>query len=236
MLKIIMLFTFACLLIGTAGCSSDSAPNTSQNSTAKKTSAAPIITTIATIPPGDTEVNFPNANLQREIRVAISKKTGYILQSDILKLTQFDARAMKINDLTGLEHCTNLKYLMLRDNQISDISLLASLTKLESLYLIGNKISDINVLASLTNLKKLDISNNQITDISPLTSLINLQQLAMSDNQIADISPLMVNYGLIQRVTVDIRNNPLNTDSLNRYIPQLQKRKITILFTPPPTP
>jgi Leucine-rich repeat (LRR) protein len=162
---------------------------------------------------GDPVVIFPDPNLEAAIREAIDKPIGDIYQSELEDLTEFSAEQGGIVNITGLEHCTNLRSLDLSlnhiisdisplagltslielnlwHNQISDISPLASLTSLIELNLGSNEIGDISPLASLTNLTLLDLGYNQIGDISPLANLTSLTSLSLSDNQISDISPL----------------------------------------------
>jgi len=111
-------------------------------------------------------------------------------------------------DLTGLEYLINVTWLALQNNQVSDIS----------------------VLASLTSLKELELGSNQIRDISPLTGLANLTWLDLSYNQISDSSPLVDNTGLGEGDEVDLQNNPLSSDSINIYIPQLQARGVDVNY------
>ena len=162
---------------------------------------------------GNPVVIFPDPNLEAAIRKAIDKPIGDIYQSELEDLTEFSAEKGDIVNITGLEHCTNLRSLDLSlnhiisdisplagltslielnlwHNQISDISPLASLTSLIELTLGSNEIGDISLLASLTNLTLLDLGYNQIGDISPLANLTSLTSLSLSDNQISDISPL----------------------------------------------
>jgi Leucine-rich repeat (LRR) protein len=158
-------------------------------------------------------VDFPDPNLESAIRRAIGKPTGCIYRSDLVGLTNFNAAARNIADLTGLEYCTNLTFLLLSgnaiidtsplanltnltfltlyENGIIDIYPLASLTHLSSLYLWSNRISDISALANLTSLTRLDLGFNQISDISPLANLTNLTELDLGWNHISDISPLV---------------------------------------------
>jgi Leucine-rich repeat (LRR) protein len=162
---------------------------------------------------GNPVVIFPDPNLETAIRKAIDKPIGDIYQSELEDLTEFSAEKGDIVNITGLEHCTNLRSLDLSfnhiisdisplagltslielnlwHNQISDISPLASLTSLIELNLGSNEIGDISLLASLTNLTLLDLGYNRIGDILPLANLTSLTSLSLSDNQISDISPL----------------------------------------------
>jgi len=140
---------------------------------------------------GNPVVIFPDPNLETAIREAIDKPVGDIYQSELEDLTEFSAEQGGIVNITGLEHCTNLRSLDLSLNHIiSDISPLAGLTSLIELNLWHNQISDISPLASLTSLIELNLGSNQISDISPLASLTNLTLLDLGYNQIGDISPL----------------------------------------------
>ena len=198
------------------------------------------------------EVNIPDPNLETAIREAIDKPTGPIYASDLAVLTLLDANSRNIADLTGLEYCTSLAYLYLVDNQITSISPLANLTSLTELLLGENQISSISPLANLTNLRKLGLWKNPISNISPLTNLINLEWLLFGDNQISnisplanltkltrlelwtnqisDISPLVDNMGLGAGDYVHLKWNPLSSDSINTYIPQLQARGVTVVY------
>jgi internalin A len=202
--------------------------------------------------PAPSAVTFIDPNLEAVIREAIAIPGGLLYPSDLDELTYLDARVKNISDLTGLEFCTSLTELNLWINQISDISPLTNLTSLQKLYLWSNQIRDISPLADLTNLQQLylwinqirdisplanltnltllDLADNQISDISPLTNLTSLQKLALADNQISDISPLVQNEGLGTGDHIDLRSNPLSSDSINIYIPQLEARGITINY------
>ena len=197
-------------------------------------------------------VTFPDPNLEAAIREAIGKPTGPIYPSDLEGLTSFSARERNITNLTGLEHCTNLTsldlgynqignisplagltnllYLNLDGNQIGDISSLAGLMNLQGLLLVGNQVSDISSLASLTKLNGLQLADNHIGNISVLAQLTNLQALYLDGNQISDISPLVQNVGLSTGDHVFLSGNPLSSDSINIYIPELQTRGVTVYY------
>jgi hypothetical protein len=195
-------------------------------------------------------VNFPDPNLRAAVRAAIGKPDGPIYPADLEGLTFLDASERNIANLTGLEYCTDLRYLFLLNNQISGISPLAGLTGLERLFLGSNQISDISALlnlsnlielglwenqisniaplANLTNLTGLWLGGNQIANISPLANLTNLSVLYLWSNQISDIQPLVQNTGLGSGDYVDLRWNPLSSESINTYIPQLTARGVNV--------
>ena len=193
---------------------------------------------------------IPDANLEEAIREEIGKPTGDIYPSDLAGVIHIDASSRNISDLTGLEHCTSLRgltlkdnqisdisplanlaslrWLSLRDNQITDISSLTNLTSLTNLILNDNQISEISSLANLTSLTDLDLDGNQISDMSPTTNLTSLSYLELADNHISDILPLVENEGLGVEDKVYLANNPLSDDSINIYIPQLEARGVTV--------
>ena len=140
----------------------------------------------------DSKVTFPDPNLEAAIREAIGKPSGDIYESDLSTstFTTLHAESLGIEDLTGLQHCTSLRYLYLHSNQISDISALSGLAGLTDLYLHDNQIDDISALSGLTSPKVLDLQSNQITNIAPLAHLTTLTDLYLYGNQVTDISPL----------------------------------------------
>jgi len=99
---------------------------------------------------------------------------------------------------------------------------------LTSLYLGGNEISDISLLGNLTNLTRLSLGSNQISDVSPLANLINLTSLHLDDNEISDISPLVENQGLSEQDYIHLQGNPLSSDSVSIYVPELEARGVRV--------
>jgi len=148
--------------------------------------------------------------------------------ANLTSLTWLDLEWNQISDISPLANLTSLTSLSLGGNQISDVSPLANLTSLTWLDLEWNQISDISPLYNLTNLTWLRLAGNQISDISPLANLTSLTGLALRDNQISDISPLVQNEGLGTGDRVYLSGNPLNSDSINIYIPQLEARGVIV--------
>jgi Leucine-rich repeat (LRR) protein len=151
--------------------------------------------------------------------------------SPLANLTNLTYLSLAYNQIIGISplvNLTNLTELELGYNQISDISPLANLTDLTYLGVDSNQIGDISPLANLTNLTVLYLASNQISDISPLTNLTNLTYLDLDSNEIRDISPLVENEGLSEGDYLCLTKNPLSSDSVNVYIPQLQVRGVTV--------
>ena len=198
------------------------------------------------------EVSFPDPILREVIRDAIGG--GDITQDKLDLLTDLMATVKGIGDLTGMEHCTSLTKLSLAMNQIGNISPLSNLTNLTWLWLSVNQISDISPLSNLTGLIHLELYQNDISDISPLSNLSSLGFLWLHSNQISDISilsnltglynlnlgynqisdiePLVSNTEFSAGDEVTLHGNPLNTDSIDIYIPQLEARGVEVNYDP----
>ena len=132
-----------------------------------------------------------------------------------------------ISDLSGLASLTDLA---LSINEITDISPLSGLTNLTDLDLTINQISNISPLSGLTNLTDLGLSYNQISNISALSGLTSLNVLRLIANQISDISPLVANSGLEGGDEVYLVGNPLNAESVNTHIPELEGRGVIVWY------
>jgi hypothetical protein len=150
-------------------------------------------------------VTFPNPFLDAAIRLALNKSFEPIYASELAGLPSLSAAYGQIEDLSWLKYCTNLTALDLTHNQITDMSPLTSLAKLMYLQIGWAQISDISPLANLTNLTDIDLRNNQISDIGPLVQ----------------------NEGLGTGDVIRLEGNPLSSDSIGIYLPQLRARGVT---------
>ena len=112
------------------------------------------------------ETWMPDANLRAKVREALGLEPGDVLTKEWMqRLTKLDASlpadapaSVKVSDLTGIEHATQLTELDLNWNDIVDISILSGLTQLTWLDLGGNDLVDISVLSGLTQLTELYLS------------------------------------------------------------------------------
>ena len=138
-------------------------------------------------------VEVPDPNLRQAIREALSLPDGVPLtQLEMLRLQRLKAWRRDIKDLTGLQHATNVEYLILWDNSIKDLTPLANLTKLRELDLAYNAVESVVPLAGLINLQRLNLTINRVQDITPLANLTNLEFLYIRANLVTDITPLQV--------------------------------------------
>jgi Leucine-rich repeat (LRR) protein len=172
----------------------------------------------------------PLANLTSLVGLALERNqiSSIAALANLTSLIYLWLSGNQISDISPLANLTGLTHLSLGINQISDISPLANLTSLTDLLLGVNQISDISPLANLTNLTMLLLTNNQISNIMALANLTSLAWLSLMYNQITDISPLVDNEGLSEGDEVDLRGNPLSSDSRNVYIPQLEARGVSV--------
>ena len=198
-------------------------------------------------------VDIPDPKLRSVVETALRVALGTpIVSWEMETLTRLEAQNAGINDLTGLEHATDLTFLDLTHNSVSNIAPIASLTKLTHLDLDGNPLSDISAVAGLTNLTFLDIWSTPISDISPVAGLTNLTVLGLGynsisnispvsgltnltllwlgHNSISDLSPLVANAGLGTGDEIYVRKNPLSYQSVHTHIPALQSRGVTVEF------
>ena len=148
----------------------------------------------------------------------------------LTSLTDLWLHDNQISDISPLGGLTGLTGLGLNRNQITDISPLGGLASLMWLWLAHNQITDISPLAGLTSLTDLSLHDNQISDISVLSNLTSLTELGLHSNQISDMSPLVQNTGLDTGDIVNLEANPLSSDSISIYIPQLQERGVTVSY------
>ena len=165
-------------------------------------------------------VHIPDPNLRAAIAEALGKSSNApITVAEMEGLNELKANNRGIQDLTGLQFATNLRWLnfgkwyeqdkgnqisdispiaglinlrelVLDRNSISDLSPVTALINLEILHLIENKISDLSPVAGLINLERLDISSNNTPDLSPVAGLINLEFLSFPDNNVSDLLPI----------------------------------------------
>ena len=137
-------------------------------------------------------VEIPDPNLERAIREELGLSSEFpITQQEMLKLFSLSAKAMQIENLTGIEYARNLESLV-RSRTIpsSDLTPISSLRRLERLHLAGIPIEDLTFLKDLTQLRHLVLFACNITDITPIQNLTKLVFLNLEANRITDIAPL----------------------------------------------
>ncbi len=174
---------------------------------------------ISSLLPPSQVVSIPDATLALAVQQALNLSSIQDLTTHaMLNLSFLNAPNANIQDLTGIEHAHNLRWLSLageyiegegyvNSNTVSDLSPLSGLTQLTSLDLDNNNISDMSALAELTNLIYLDLRGNNISDMSALAGLTNLTSLDLDNNNISDMSALAELTNLIY---LDLRGNNIS--------------------------
>ena len=137
-------------------------------------------------------VTIPDPNLAALIREALGlAPKEAITKRALQRLTELEAQGRQIENLTGLEHATNLVRLDVLNNQITDLTPIARLVTLSDLNFCSNPINNISPIAGLTNLTFLGFGcGGYITDISALANLRNLEHLFIGAGVVNDLTPL----------------------------------------------
>lgn len=138
----------------------------------------------------DMPVVIPDVELSAAIRSELDKPAGSLYRSELATLTKLEANDRLIEDLSGIEYCSNLRSLALAGNHIRDISPLAELKALERLELGYNQLVDLSPLADLQNLSWLSLNNNRVNSIAALEDLTSLRWLSLAGNEISSIDAL----------------------------------------------
>ena len=96
-------------------------------------------------------------------------------------------------DLEVLKYCTDLQSLDLGHQDIEDLSVIGEyLTDLRILIVADNEITDLSPLANLPHLHYLEFFMNEVTDLTPLTQCRELVDLNICWNtRLSDITPLL---------------------------------------------
>lgn len=122
--------------------------------------------------------DFPNIKFVWKIRLG-----QWTLRTDSVAFSTLIGKSTEYVKLTTetiepLKYCTDLIALDLGHHAITDISVIGTLTNLKILILADNNIQDISPIANLKELMYLEIFiNYRITDLSPLAGLTNLLDL-----------------------------------------------------------
>lgn len=176
---------------------------------------------------GDHIVFFPDPKLDHAIRIALHLDNEHdISVGDLQGLTTLSATTLGIQDLSGLEYCTNLKKLVLSNNRISCIDQISALKNLSYLRLDGNLVECIRPLLDLDDLNTLNLNINLISDASPLEGATSLGVLELSQNRISDLAFLR---NLSNLTKLNLGHNRIRTlpEDIFRNKPKLKDLNLT---------
>jgi PKD domain/Leucine Rich repeats (2 copies) len=147
-----------------------------------------------------------------------------------LWIGHYGPSAAKVTGASVISAFTKLDILWMTNCGIENISFVSTLSCLHLLQLGNNDVTDITPLASCAELERLQLDLNHITDISSLEKLYNLNLVDLRFNSIADISALVKNTGLGPGDAVFLTGNPLDSISVNEYIPELRNRGVFVSY------
>jgi hypothetical protein len=150
--------------------------------------------------------------------------------ANFTKLEKLDLSFLDVSDLSPLRNMTKLRFLTMWYCQAADLSPLAGKTELVYLCVPHNNIVDISPLSNCTGLVRLYLDNNKVVDVSPVRNMTQLSILGLALNKVTNILPLIENVGILQGDAVGLFGNPLDTTSVNQYIPQLRTRGVYVLW------
>ena len=179
--------------------------------------------------PDPVAIKIPDRGLLIKLKNILGKDSGEVItDTDLDGLRQtLDVSNSNIQDLTGIQHCSNITKLNISGNEVWDISPISNLDKLIVLEMSHNQISDISPLSELTSLIHLYLHENQISNIKPLSYLDNLTHLYLGSNQIKDISPLL---GLNNLDWISVEDNSFSSLSSINTINHLQSNGISVNY------
>lgn len=123
-------------------------------------------------------------------------------------------KGLHVKDLSGLEHASSLRWLVLGGSSSEststtlDISILSRLKTLERLSIYSLKVESLEPLGDLENLKALTIMNSHARNLTGLERLTSLERLDLTNNDIGDIAPLkdLKNLELLQLTNNKIKD------------------------------
>jgi Leucine-rich repeat (LRR) protein len=172
-------------------------------------------------------VQFPDKNLEAALRALVFEKKANmdeLTDDDLRKISTLEAKGKKIQNLSGLEKCTNLLLLDLENNEVADLNPIKTLVNLQSLNLAGNKIADLTPLMDLNKLQYLELSRNQVKALQPLSAMAKLSALYLAENQIEELAPLA---GLANLSSLDVAKNKVANIKPLANIPRLMVLKLS---------
>ncbi|ELW68789.1 Leucine-rich repeat and guanylate kinase domain-containing protein [Tupaia chinensis] len=132
--------------------------------------------------------------------------------ADVLLLRLSRYIGNEIEEIRGLEMCSNLIHLSLANNKITTINGL-SMLPIKILCLSNNQIEKITGLEDLRTLQNLDLSHNQINSLQGLESHDLLEVINLEDNKIAELGEIAYIENLPILRILNLLRNPIQEKS-----------------------
>ena len=143
----------------------------------------------------DAEAWMPDANLRARVSTALGLQPNEVLTQQVMEgLIILNATnrtgGTGVQNLTGLEHATQLTILILRGTGVRNLTPLQGLTQLTQLNLAYTETRDLRPLQGLPNLTRLNLHQTGPWRISSLQDLTQLTHLDIGRTNIRDLTPL----------------------------------------------
>jgi len=168
-----------------------------------------------------------DADLKHTLEVMFAKSAAQIPEDANWHYEKQDKVVLRgsfIKSLEPLRYLTNVKILVLDENDIRDISPLFDLSNLQHLNLIGNEINSVEEIEKLQSLQELYLGLNLLKDITPLSTLTNLRMLGLRGNvRISDISSLTK---LTNLVSLNLSGTSVSDEDTNTLLGALPGCKV----------
>src|SRR5437879_8869149 len=108
----------------------------------------------------------------------------WLAEKEGLSLQMTSDDMPRVSTVVPLGDMTNLRRLVLQNNEIADLQPLSKMSKLKFLTIYRNKVSDLSSLAHLQSLEVLSVEYNPIESLAVLEQLPKLRWLALSTDQV----------------------------------------------------
>lgn len=160
---------------------------------------------------------------EKDLRALFSTTKLEIVGNGIL-LFGLEQLSFKLNDLTGLEHFTQLKELNLAGNQFKNLKGIEHLKNLELLNLTANQLTTLRGIRHLKKLKYLFIRDNHLKNISEIQHLKQLEILdCMNNKRLNSIGKLLQTKTLQELYIYDFKSTiQLEVEQLQQQLPDLK--------------
>ncbi len=121
-------------------------------------------------------------------------------------ITELQIRNSTIDEISNINHLTNLSLLELSFNEIKTVPNLSGLKRLYELALHENKIIKIKSVKFPPHLRIIHLSGNNLDSLSGIETCKELEQLIVYSNNIEKIFPITT---LEKLKTINLLNNPI---------------------------
>lgn len=164
---------------------------------------------------------------EKDLRSLFSTEKLEIVGNGIL-LFGLEQLSFKLNDLSGLQHFTQLKELNLAGNQFKNLKGIEQLKQLELLNLTANQLTTLRGIRHLKNLKNLFIRDNNLKTLSEIQHLKKLEVLdCMNNKRLNSIGKLTQSTTLKTLYIYDFKSTiQTEVENLEQRLPNLKVSRV----------